>query len=194
MGGLGGKWICCYPQLGGIMTRIIKWAGVQWCLQMFREMFDGTESALSQSSCTFIAQLMGTGAENPACFQLENGCWHVLFIKCLLCLLSTVICSCAPSPAPSSQAGFTLCCHCMLSTSLIIVMEWTPGHSMHKKGFWVSFWDVQARNEWAPDNSQCRVEKAMVTSWFDLGVISPSPVVVILRCCLGESWEPDCIC
>lgn len=61
-----------------------------WCLQMFGEMFNGTGSALPQSSCTFIAQLMGTGAENPGCFQLENACWQVLFIKCLLCLLSTV--------------------------------------------------------------------------------------------------------
>lgn len=64
--------------------------GNRWCLQMFREMFNGTGSALPQSSCTFIAQLMGTGADNPGCFQLENAWWHVLFTKCLLCLLSTV--------------------------------------------------------------------------------------------------------
>lgn len=64
--------------------------GNQGCLQMFRQMFNGTGSALSQSSCTFTAQLMGTEAQNPDCFQLENTCWHVLFIKCLLCLLSRV--------------------------------------------------------------------------------------------------------
>lgn len=64
--------------------------GNQWCLQMLREMFNGTGSALSHSSRTFIAQLMGTGAENPGCFQLKNACWHVLLIQCLLCLLSTV--------------------------------------------------------------------------------------------------------
>lgn len=43
-------------------------------------------------TCTFVAQLMGTGAENPACFQLENAWGPVPFInlKCLPCILSTM--------------------------------------------------------------------------------------------------------
>lgn len=138
--------------------------GNQWCLQMFREMFNGTGSALSQSSCTFTAQLMGTGAENPGCFQLENTCWHVLFIKCLLGLLSRVelyVCSKPSSFWPGWIYSVPSLClehspnHCDTS--------WWNGHSMHYKGFWISFWDVQARNEWAP---------GWIKQWLPCGLIS----------------------
>lgn len=136
----------------GSLHRLGNW----WCLQMFREMFNGTGSALPQHSCTFIAQLMGTGAENPGCFHLENAWWHVLCIKCLLCLFSTVdlhTCSRSSTFQPSWICSVPSLCVEHIHNLWHILMKGTPGHSLVNKGFCISFWDVQARNKWAPDNS-----------------------------------------
>lgn len=193
MGGLGGKWICCSPQLGGIMTRIITWAGksgmfadvqanVQWdrvsSVTEFLYLYSPADGHRSTKSRLFPAwkYLLTCAVHQMPAVPPQQG-WSVCVLQAqqLLARLD-LLCAFTVSRAQSQSLWH-------------IMRKWTLGHSMHYKGFWISFWDVQARNEWAPDNSPCRMDKAMVTLWFDLSLISPSRVVVILRmCCLGKSW------